>query len=50
MKKKIIISVIILVIVVSLGLIFLKPKREYNRAKDKRENEKIIKEWEEEEK
>lgn len=28
----------------------LKPKREYNRAKDKRENEKIIKEWEEEEK
>lgn len=28
----------------------LKPKREYNRAKDKRENEKRIKEWEEEEK
>ena len=26
----------------------LKSKREYNRAKDKRENKKIIKEWEEE--
>ena len=26
----------------------LEPKKKYNRAKDKRENEKIIKEWEEE--
>jgi hypothetical protein len=25
----------------------LEPKKKYNRAKDKRENEKIIKEWEE---